>query len=209
MTRRSVWTIAFTCLLVTLFSGCRSTTPPVSYYTLSSIPAPASRTPAGEPFAVTIGIQPLELPGYVNRTHMTTRSSAHRLTISSLHRWADYPDRLVQQVLGDNLSVLIPRARVVNPPWPVGLNPDISLAVQFTELIKTPDKDVLLSAVWIISDTTEQTPMQSHRILLTEPVDGSGYDELAAAHSRLLEKLCRSVTASLEPVIVKVSGSAQ
>ena len=207
MTRRSVWTIAFTCLLMTLLSGCRSTTPPVNYYTLRSIPTPTSQTPVGEPSVITIGIQPIELPGYVNRPHMTTRSSKHQLTISSLHRWADYPDRLVQQVLGDNLGVLIPGARVVNPPWPVGLKPEISLAVQFTELIKTPDNEVLLGAGWTILDTTEQTAMQSHRIILTEPVEGSGYDDLAAAHSRVLERLCRSVATTLGPFIANPTGS--
>lgn len=201
-----MWTLAITCLLATLFSGCRSMTPPVTYYTLRSIPAPTAQSAVGVPFTVTIGILPLELPGYVNRTYMTTRSSEHQLEMSSLHRWAEYPDRMVQHVLGDNLAVLLPRARVINPPWPVGLNADFSLSVQFKELIKTPENDVLLSASWTITDMTEPAAMQSHRILLAEPVEGSGYDDLAAAHSRALEKLCRSVSATLEPVIAYSTG---
>jgi uncharacterized lipoprotein YmbA len=184
-------------------------TPSVTYYTLRSIPVLASQTAATEPSVVTIGIQPIELPGYLNRTHMTTRSSVHKLTISSVHRWADYPDRLVQQVIGENLIVLMPQARVVNPPWPVGLNPDISLTVQFTELIRTPENDVLLGAGWIISGKTGPAGMQSHRVVLTEPADGSGYDDLAAAHSRVLERLCRSVATTLASVVADPTSTSE
>jgi uncharacterized lipoprotein YmbA len=183
-------------------------TPPVTFYTLRSIP-PTSQSAGGGAFVATIGIHPLELPGYVNRTYMTTRSSQHQLEMSSLHRWAEYPDRMVQRVLGDNLRVLLPRARVVDPPWPVGLHADFSLAVQFRELIKTPENDVLLSASWTITDMAEPSAMQSHRIVLAEPVEGSGYDDLAAAHSRALEELCRSIASTLEPVIANSSGSGK
>ena len=209
MIRRSIWTLAFTCLLAIVCSGCRSMTPSVTYYTLRTIPAHASQTSAEETSVVTIGIQPIELPGYVNRTHMTTQSSDHQLTISSLHRWADYPDRLVQEVLGKNLNVLMPQTRVVNPPWPVGLKPDISLAVQFTELIKTPDNNVLLGAGWTISGATEPTAMHSQRIILTEPVEGSGYDDLAAAHSRVLERLSRSVATTLASFIANPTDASE
>lgn len=197
MTRLSLWTVAFSCALITAFLGCRSMTPPVTYYTLSSISGQTAAADAHGDLVLTIGIRPVELPGYINRTQMVTRKGPHQLSIASLHRWADYPDRLVQQLLEENLQTLLPRARVVNSPWPVGLKPDVTISFRFLELIGSADKKMLLSAVWDIAGGASLGEVQSHRLALAEPLPGSGFDDLAAAHSRVLEALCLKVAATL------------
>lgn len=198
MIRLSLWTVALSCALITAFSGCRSFTPPVSYYTLSSISGQASEADASGNLDITIGIRPVELPGYIDRTQMVIRTKPHQLEISSLHRWADYPDRLVQQILGENLQALMPHARVVNVPWPVGLKPDVTVSFHFLELIGTADKKMLLGAVWTIAGAAPQSVVQTHRMTLAEPMSGKGFDDLAAAHSQVLEALCREVAKGLE-----------
>lgn len=201
MIRSSLWAAALCWTLITAFSGCRSLTQPVTYYTLSPISGQAADT--GGAGAVTIGVRTVELPGYINRTEMVTRSGPHRLEVSSLHRWADYPDRLVQQVLGENLQALLPGASVVNSPWPVGLKPDITLFFQFKELMATGDGKMLLRAVWTVRKGDPPFTAQSHRAVLTESVPGPGFDQLAAAHSRVLESLCRMVAESLPPMDIQ------
>lgn len=198
MTRLSMWTIAFGCALVTAFSGCRSLTPPVTYYTLSSISGQFTGADTDGKVPFTIGIRPVELPGYIDRTQMVTRTGSHQLAISSFNRWADYPDRLVQQLIADNLQVLMPHARLVNAPWPVDLKPDIIVSFQFQELIGTADKKMLLSAVWTFAGVASPKLKQPRRIVLEEPVPGSGFDDLAAAHSQVLEALCREVARELD-----------
>jgi uncharacterized protein len=197
MTRLLLWPVIFGLTLITAFPGCRSVTTPVSYYSLSSISGMPGEAVAESNRAVSIGIGPLQLPGYLNRTQMMTRVGLHQLEISSLHRWVDYPDRLIQQILGDNLQVLLPHARVVNPPWPAGLKPDIIVSVQFLELIGTADRQVLLRAIWRVTDAAQLPAEQSHRITLAEPMSDTGFDELAAAHSRVLATLCRAVADNL------------
>ena len=127
MTRLPLWTLVLCCLVTAVFSGCRSITPAVTYYTLSAAEAPPAAVLTDDAVELTIGIHPVMLPGIVNRISMVRRADSHELDVSSLNRWADYPDRLVQQVLGSNLTLFMPRARVVNSPWPVGINPDILL----------------------------------------------------------------------------------
>ena len=39
----------------------------------------------------------------------------------------------------------------------------------------------------------EGDPSPSHRTILSESMTGTGFDDLAAAHSRALEALCREV----------------
>ena len=202
MTRLSLWTVIFSCMLIGAFPGCRSITPAVNYYTLSSISgeAAAGGLDAGKA-AVTIGIRSVELPGTINRVQMIRRMDNNRIEMSSFHRWVDFPDRLVQQVLMQNLSYLLSDARVISAPWPVGLKPDVTVFFQFLEMIGTADKKMLITAEWTISDNRAPSAVQSHRRAFSEPIPGSGFDDLAAAHSQALERLCREVAATLEGLI--------
>jgi uncharacterized lipoprotein YmbA len=184
-------------MLVTAVAGCRSVTPPVTYYTLSPVSSPAIQGPPGERPDMIIGIRSVDLPGYVNRTQIVTRKGPNQLEISSLHRWADYPDRMVQQMLGENLQVLMPDARVANAPWPIGLKPDVTVTFKFLELIGTPDDQVRLSAEWTIDTDDVASAARLYRMNTSEPMTGSGFDELVAAHSRALAALCKKVADSL------------
>lgn len=200
MTRLSVWAAVLSCVLMTVVSGCRSLTPAVTYYTLGSPPSiqPASNRTR----ALTIGIRSVELPGYMERTQMVIRTGPHQLEVSSLHRWADYPDRMVQQALNENLQMLLPSARVVGSPSPMGLEADIVLSFHFLELIGTADKRMLLSVRWTIVGEGIPSSVQSHRTTLSETLSGPGFDDLAAAHERVLERLSREVAETLERIPV-------
>jgi uncharacterized protein len=54
----------------------------------------------------------------------------------------------------------------------------------------------MLDAAWTVHKTTGgQT--RSGRTLVTEPVQGDGFDALAAAHSRALAKLSSDIAAAI------------
>jgi uncharacterized protein len=197
MIPRSSWLLAYSLLLTFALPGCRSLTPGVTHYTLSPIRAETVEgVVAGDPM-VAIGLLAVELPRYVNRLQMVIRTGPHQLEIASWHRWADYPDRLVQAILVENLQMLLPHTRIAPMPWPIGPNPDLSLSFQFVEWVATADGEVRLSAVWTLFGADRHAMVQSDRVTLTEPLAGSGFDELAASHSRALEALCREVAQSL------------
>ena len=197
MIRLSIWTALLGLLMMTVFSGCRSTTSSVTYYTLSSVAQPAGVTLDADRPTLIIGIRPVDLPGIIDRVQMVTRSGPHQLAISSLHRWADYPNQLILQAIGENLQALMPDSRVVSAPWPMGLKPDVTVTVKFYELIGTADQKILLSALWTIM-AAEPSSMDSHRLNLSEPLMGKGYDALAAAHSRVLAVFCQKMADSLK-----------
>lgn len=181
-------------LLVAGIVGCRSVTPPVNYYILRPVESDASSSAAmGASTARTVAVHPVVLPESINRIQMVRRSGSNQLEIAEFHRWADYPDRLVQQLVEENLQVLAPHARVIHHPWPPGLKPDVTVYLQFRELVGTTDKKMRLTAVWSIVSTDNPMAGQFRRTVLSEPISGSGFDDLAAAHSRVLAALCREV----------------
>jgi uncharacterized lipoprotein YmbA len=152
-----------------------------------------------EPQSRIIAVGSIQLPNYVNRLQMVMRNGSNELEISEFDRWADYPDRLVQQVLVDNLQVLLPDARVVGHPLPAGLKPDITVTVRFGELIGTADRKVRLRALWTIRSEGEPATERSRRTHITEPISGMGFKAFAAAHSRVLERLCREMAPAFTP----------
>lgn len=195
--KRSHLTLLVSALMVAGFFGCRSMTPPVNYYILRAVDPDVSVAAAAPPTRI-VAVHPVDLPESINRIHMVRRSGSNRLEISAFHRWADYPDRLVQQVVEDNLQVLAPHTRVIHHPWPPGLKPDVTVFLQIRELIGTTDKEMRLMAVWSVTAADNPTAEQFRTTTLSEPISGSGFDDLAAAHSRVLAALCREMAPMLD-----------
>lgn len=198
MTRIQLWTVTLSCVLIAFFSGCRSMTPAVNYYFLTPLSAgPFASVNSDGIRDMRVGILPIELPGYINRAQMVKRIGVNRMAVSSLNRWADYPDRMIQRVIGENLQLLLAEARIYSAPWPVGLQPDIVVDFSFFELIGTDDKKIRLSVVWTIRAKDDPAAVLSRRTSLSEKMPGSGFEDLAAAHSQVLTTLCRDVAHAL------------
>lgn len=196
--KRPFFQILMLSLLMSGIFGCRSVTPMVSHYVLNSL-AVGERLSGSldEPHSRIVAIGPIQLPNVVNRIQMVMLNGSNELEISEFHRWADYPDRLVQQVLEDNLQALLPRFRVVSHPLPAALEPDVTVSVRFGELIGTADAKMRLRAFWTVRNEGEPATERSRRTNISDPISGTGFKALAAAHSRVLEMLCREMATAL------------
>jgi uncharacterized lipoprotein YmbA len=185
-------------LLMSVVFGCRSVTPSVNHYVLNSLAVGESLSETmDDPQSRIVAVGPIQLPNVVNRTQMVMLNGSSELQISEFHRWADYPDRLVQQVLEDNLQALLTDARVVGHPLPAGLKPNVTVTVRFGELIGTADKKMRLRATWTVRNEGDPVTERFWRTRISEPIDGAGFKALAAAHSRVLEMLCREIAKAL------------
>ncbi len=189
------WVLLMGAAMIVL-SGCRSAVPP-ALYTLSPILQPADETVSGSERGKIVGILPVVLPGTIDRIAMVSRNGTHRLTVSGHHRWANYPDQLIQQVLETNVQALLPGARVISAPWPLGVKPGVTVTVQFYELIGTVNDKVTLNVRWIVAGN-DPAATAFHRLRTVEPVSGRGYDEFVNAYNRLLATLCRDMADSLK-----------
>lgn len=190
--------------LMLAFSGCRSLTPAVSYYTLSAIePSSGSNVADDDRPSMVIGIRSVVLPGYLARTQMMRKTSEYRLEISPYHRWANYLDRLVQQVIEENLNTLFPHIQIVNVPWSIGLKPDFSLSIQISSLIASADRKVSLTAVWTLFRDDKSIAIGPRQIILSAPMADKGFESLAKAHSEVIAELCRQMASVINNFLEK------
>jgi len=77
------WALA---LSVLVFVGCRSTPPPTAFYTLTAVTKAETTGPTQAPKGhLAIGIGPVQLPGYLDRPQIVTRTTPDKVTLSEMN----------------------------------------------------------------------------------------------------------------------------
>ena len=190
------------------FAGC-AVTDPTLYYSLgqttvssSTARSAESRVAASGPRGrvagadpMNIGVGPVIMPGYLDRTQIVTRSGPDRVKLASFHRWAEPLESGIARIVADEIGARVPTDRVVMFPWR-GI---VARAIQYQVVIAvdrfdgTLDGDVTLDARWRILDRKGDEVAFS-RSTITEKVAGSGYDPMVAAMSRTLVVLGQEIT---------------
>src|SRR5512142_2456883 len=104
--------------------GCVSVSPPPKSYLLSA-PSPASpllsmAAPASPAMttAVVVGVGPISIPAYLDRSSIVVRTGAGGgVGLSDEHRWAEPLRDGIARSLAGNLSGMIPTDAVAIFPW--------------------------------------------------------------------------------------------
>jgi uncharacterized lipoprotein YmbA len=179
--------------------GCRSTTPPVAFYALSSI-----RQMGGDHEGTytlkdaVIGIGPAQFPDYLNRPQIVTRSGPNKLNMSEFNRWGGKLEQDFLATLGENLSILLSTDNVMVFPWKGHLEPDYRIALDIQQFEGQDDHTVLLNATWVIRGKEDgPTPLHISRSFISQPVAAQSYDALVAGYSEAVAALSREIAASI------------
>jgi len=177
-------------LLATSLAGC-GTTAPSSFYTLDSSATQAD----GAPVAVAIMVGPVSIPAAVDRPEFVVQVAPNQVEIDEFHRWAAPLGDAVAQTLAGDLAVLLGSADVASAPL-ANFRPDYRVTISVQRFESARGDAALLDAVWAVHPTAGG-PLRSGRTLAREPVQGDGFDALAAAHSRALARLAADVAAAI------------
>jgi uncharacterized lipoprotein YmbA len=139
---------------------------------------------------VGIGVGPVIMPGYLDRTQIVTRSGHDRVKLATFHRWAEPLENGIARILADEIGARVPTDRVVMFPWP-GI---VARAIQYQVVVAVDrfdgslDGNVTLDARWRILGKNGDE-LAFGRSTITETVVGPGYDPMVAAMSRTLVAL--------------------
>jgi hypothetical protein len=183
MGRRAALPIA--CLLAALAAGCAS--PPARFYTLSATAAPSA---AASKLAVAVG--PVSVPAAVDQPQIVVSTSANQVTLDDFNRWASPLQNNIARVVADNLVALLGTPRVTLFPQTLGADVDYRVQIEIRNFESAPGKYASLDAVWTVR-RTKDGKTETGRTSVRENVDDSGYDALAAAHSRGVARLSQDI----------------
>jgi len=189
-------------LMVVAVFGCKGSTPPVTFYTLTPISAIQD---TGNDQTILkdalIGIGPLKFPKILDRPQIITRPAPGRLNLAEFQRWGGFLRDDFLSVMAENMTTLLGTDQVVIYPWPGGLNPKYRIEFDVHQFDGKLGDSVVLRVSWVLKtpDQTDNTHLK--RSTIVQPVSGDDYDALVAAKSMALEKLSRIILDEMKNII--------
>jgi hypothetical protein len=178
-------------LAAVVLAGCMIGSTPAAYYILEpGHPAPDVRSTARTLAPITIGIGPVSVPAYLDRSAIVTRTAPNRVRINDDHRWAAPLQDEILRVLASDLADGPGVREVIVFPWTSEVTPDFRIQVLVRAFEGVPGDRVHLDAVWRLTSKTSNRHLDIQRISrIDQQVAGTGYDALAAAMGKALDTL--------------------
>jgi len=181
--------------------GCLGRSQPTRFYLLQPISTiPAEKTAALKLDGMRIGVGPITLPEYVDRPQIVTLVGPHELALADFDQWSEPLKESVPRTLGENVSALLSTQHLYLYPWTGSANIDYQIAVDITRFDAARGGDAVLNARWTILAGNSKEILVRKNSVITEESGGPGYDALAAAESRLLEKLSHEIAAAVKSI---------
>ncbi len=183
-------------LVAAVVNAC-GTTATSRYYTLDSTATPDGAPPSRT--AVMVG--PVTIPASVDQPQFVVRVASNRVELEEFNRWvAPLNDSISRAVAGD-LAVLLGTPDVAAAPL-ANFNPDYRVTIDVQRFESMPNSAALLEAVWNVRKTAGGGT-RTGRTIAREPVQGDGFEALAAAHSRALARMSTDIAAAIRAEAAK------
>jgi hypothetical protein len=149
LTARSITLCAFVLLLV---AACGSS-PPVRYFALSPMDSVQQQDPDD---AVTLGVGPLRLPEYLNRSQIVTRGGGSELEVDEFSRWAEPLTQALHRVVSTDVDNMMNGVIVIAFPWEAVVHNEVDyrLLGEVTRFDADRSGRVVLDIQWGITATT-------------------------------------------------------
>lgn len=196
MMRQTVQKMIYRCLVLLvapILVACASPSVPDQYYLLSALvqPVPAS---AG---ASVIGVGPVTIPSYLDRSTIVTRSAASRPEINSGYRWAEPLGENINRVLMDNLDRAGVAARLEVFPWNSRDQVKWQVVVDIDRFERQADGTVSLTARWKLADFERGGIESAATYNKTSKPNDSTMEGTVIAMSSLLADLSAEIAAQI------------
>jgi uncharacterized protein len=180
------------CVMSLALMGCFGTSRPSRFYTLEPLQVaddPGSTTPE-----VTLAVGPVELPDYVDRPQIVTRSGTNELVIAEFERWGGSLEKQISSSLVATLRDRLAPRRIAVVPWRSAIlssgTPD-RVTVSISRFDGVLGHSVVLQARWELCRQSggKEESLGVKEASVTEQIDGPEYDALVAAMERALVRL--------------------
>jgi uncharacterized protein len=184
----------------TLAAGCLFSPQPdkSKFFVLapeSSDSAPVAPSSIGGAHQLVLGLGPINLPEYLDRSEVVTRVAPNRLELSPVDRWAQPLKSDFRQVMAQDLSAQLGTQMITFYPWYRTTHVDYQVRVDVFRFERDSSGTVKLVAHWQIFDG-DGAILYATDSNISEPLkpDESG----AAAMSRALNDLTGQIATAIQ-----------
>ncbi len=178
------------CALPLVMAACVGSSRPSRFYTLAPLDVRDPPAPAGADATLAVG--PVEIPDYLDRHQIVTRTGANELVFAEFDRWGGSLEREITRSLSTTLADRLASRDIAVSPWrSVALAPAASgyrAGVSIARFDGVAGQSVVLQGRWELTSVGggAQRVLAVREATVTEKMDGAGYDAVVAAMQRAL-----------------------
>jgi uncharacterized lipoprotein YmbA len=183
-----------------VLGGCLGSSPPSRFYLLS--PLPIQEAPSTAAGGVALGVGPVAVPEYLNRTQIVTRQGENQLQLGEFDRWAEPLGKNLSRVLVLNLSTLLSTDRIALHPWNRSTPIDYQVIVDVARFEAGGEGTASLLVRWSIVDAAERRTLVVRKSTFSDAIGSEGYEATVASMSRLAGALSREIAEAIRDISV-------
>jgi uncharacterized lipoprotein YmbA len=184
-----------------VLAGC-GTSPPSKYYVLNAVKAQET---AGQvttaPQSAFIAVGPVQIPDYLDRPQIVTRTARNELAINEFERWGGSLKEDVDRVLVENLTALLASDGVAVVSWKRRLPGAHRLSVEVNHFDAVLGGSVLLKATWALSSPEGTKGLLVRGSTVSQPLNEKDYSAVVAAMSQTLGALSQEIAAGIKSLL--------
>lgn len=184
--------------LCSLIAACQHSPKKNYYYLTPQASVEKSASTNNDAPLQLIGIGPVEIADYLNRSQIIDNQIDNSLNMSENAYWAEALDKNIARVISLNLTQLNSSRSFVNFPWRNDSKPHYSLRVRVDNLLRSAG-NASITATWELVNTETKTSLV-RRNFVHSIAASSGAKGLAQAYSQLLAELAREMDTELNKV---------
>ena len=181
-------------LVLIVLAGC-GTSQPANFYTLDD--AGFEFLSDGET-AVVLGIGPIRVPEYLERSQIVTRGPGAELLVDEFNRWAEPIGRAHHRIISQNVDSLLDGVVVVGFPYGPVMTYDAKLVGRIGRFDMDTSGTTRLAVFWAIATVDGDVLVEPRRSEYTEtggePTDPNS---IASAMSNCLTQFSRDIAAAV------------
>ncbi|MDR6288106.1 MULTISPECIES: PqiC family protein [Inquilinus] len=177
LSRRAVLAVF---LAGSVLAACSSSPPKV--YTLAAVPGAAV---GGRP--LTPSVAAVEVPKYLDRPQIVTRSGTVELGVAEFERWGEPLANMVQRVLAEDLTRRLPAGSVVTTSRTLSGDEAVIVELALSRFDPESDGTIVLEAQWRLRPRTGGRAKTESTRITRRPTDQSTAAEVQAMSDALGE----------------------
>ena len=190
------------CVFLSLLLSACGSSPPVRYFSLSST---VSGDGQGADAAVVLGLGPLKMAQYLDRSQMVTRGAGAEIQVDEFSRWAEPLSVAFHRVVSTDVDTMMDGVTVLSFPWEstVRAQVDYRLLGDVIRFDSDQSGRVVLKLQWgIVAADSDKWPVPPHRTRYEAQTELPGDPAaVALAMNEVLAKFSRDIASKMQAVL--------
>ncbi|MDX8409389.1 MAG: PqiC family protein [Mariprofundales bacterium] len=179
-----------------LLAACGST--PTHYYILTAGEAVVS---ASNDATLSVEVNELRLPQYLDRPQIVTHSSDNQLELAEHDQWGGHLRDNMMRLLAKNLGTALGTTKIIISPYRPSEAATVRVMIEVIRFERMADKQVQLDAQWRLIDGTSNRSLSTKISHLRDDKKSADMAQTVSAMSRIYSRFSNEIAGEIQRVV--------